>query len=74
MLFAGMVCISIDFAILTRDSGWPNPRTLQTYILGSVFTFAGIAFMVGMQVVSWWYADKGPHDVIPFKPPDPDAP
>ena len=70
LLLAGMVCLVIAMTLLARDSGSSQPRTWQTFSLSIVFTFAGSAFLGGMNVFDWWYADKGPHDIIPFTPPD----
>jgi hypothetical protein len=74
MFLAGMACFLTALIILGSDRGWPQPMAWQTYVLGIILFVVGFAFIVGMYVIFWWYADKGPHEVIPFKPPGRDPP
>jgi hypothetical protein len=64
----GSVCSFAGLAV----AAW-NPQTLGGYLLSVSLTVIGLAFMVGMYVVWWWYEGKEPKGRS-VQPRDPDAP
>ena len=60
----------IAIVVLSRDRGFPEPRVWQTYLLGIVLFFSGIGCLFVADAIHRHYADKGPHEIVPFKWPD----